>query len=75
MGIKLEGIHFHCGSGQHGSTSFKDAIDIARACIEKGKKLGHRMETLDLGGGFPAGDLTKNQIDILKATCNDPLGY
>ena len=22
MGIKLAGIHFHCGSGQHGSSSF-----------------------------------------------------
>lgn len=75
MGIKLEGIHFHCGSGQHGSTSFKEAIDIARSCIEQGRKLGHNMTTLDLGGGFPAGDLTKAQVDILKATYNDPLGY
>lgn len=22
LGVTLEGIHFHCGSGQHGSSSF-----------------------------------------------------
>lgn len=59
MGINIEGIHFHCGSGQHGSTSFKKAIDIAKACILKGREIGHNMEVLDLGGGFPAGELTK----------------
>lgn len=26
MGIRLEGIHFHCGSGQHGSSAFKRAV-------------------------------------------------
>jgi diaminopimelate decarboxylase len=51
MGIRLEGIHFHCGSGQHGSSSFRKAVNIARACMEIGREQGHRMETLDLGGG------------------------
>lgn len=26
MGVKLEGIHFHCGSGAHGSSAFNRAI-------------------------------------------------
>jgi len=26
--------------------------------MELGRKYGHPMEILDLGGGFPAGDLT-----------------
>lgn len=55
MGINLHGIHFHCGSGQHGSSAFKQAIDISTACMEIGRKIGHNMEVLDLGGGFPAG--------------------
>lgn len=33
MGIQLEGIHFHCGSGQHGSSSFKRAVLLARSCM------------------------------------------
>jgi len=37
--------------------------------------MGHTMETLDLGGGFPAAGLSENQIEILKSTCNDPLGF
>lgn len=55
MGVSLAGIHFHCGSGQHGSSSFQKAVDMARACISIGRQMGHKMETLDLGGGFPAG--------------------
>lgn len=57
MGIKLAGIHFHCGSGQHGSSSFAKAIDLARSCLFIGRKYGHSMEILDLGGGFPAGEI------------------
>jgi hypothetical protein len=41
MGINIYGIHFHCGSGQHGSKSFKTAIDIANMCMEIGKTYGH----------------------------------
>lgn len=30
---------------------------------------------MDVGGGFPAGNLNKKTIDALKGTRNDPLGY
>ena len=30
MGIALKGIHFHCGSGQHGSSGFGKAVQFAR---------------------------------------------
>jgi diaminopimelate decarboxylase len=77
MGIKLEGIHFHCGSGQNGSSSFKKAIKTAQLCMELGRKYGHNMETLDLGGGFPAGDLTPSVLSALELTKpeNNALGY
>lgn len=48
------GIHFHCGSGQHGSSAFERAILNARKCIEIGRQYGHQMKLLDIGGGFPA---------------------
>lgn len=60
MGINLAGIHFHCGSGLHGSKSFKQAIEIASICMEIGKKQGHRMEVLDLGGGYPSTSLSES---------------
>ena len=37
MGIKIHGIHFHCGSAQQGSDSFGKAVDLARECIRIGR--------------------------------------
>jgi len=65
MGIKLEGIHFHCGSGQHGSSAFKRAVILARSCMEIGRKYNHNMTILDVGGGFPSGDLNASTIEAL----------
>ena len=75
MGVKLKGIHFHCGSGQHGSSAFGRAVNLARKCLEIGRIYDHEMSLLDIGGGFPSGDLNKATIDALKVTRNDPLGY
>ena len=33
MGISLKGVHFHCGSGQHGSSGFSKAVTLARSCL------------------------------------------
>ena len=33
MGIQLKGIHFHCGSGMHGSSAFDRAVLLARKCL------------------------------------------
>jgi len=68
MGIKIKGIHFHCGSGLHGSSAFGRAVLLARRCMEIGRKYGHEMTLMDVGGGFPAGDLNKQTIDALKIT-------
>lgn len=75
MGIKLKGIHFHCGSGKDGSVNFRKSINMAKACLEIGRKYGHKMDLLDLGGGFPAGEIDRNMMDALYLTKNDPLGY
>lgn len=68
MGINLKGIHFHCGSGLNGSNGFGRAIQLARKCIKIGRKYGHQMHTLDIGGGFPAGDIPESTIEALKQT-------
>jgi len=33
------------------------------------------MSLLDIGGGFPVGDLSKMTIEALKPTQHDPMGY
>lgn len=43
--------------------------------MEIGRKYGHAMNILDLGGGYPAGELPESLVDILRQTQNDPLGY
>lgn len=74
-GVKLGGIHFHCGSGQNGAKNFDEAIEIARECIKIGREVGHSMEIMDIGGGLPADKLDKSLMETLKSTENDPLGY
>jgi diaminopimelate decarboxylase len=75
MGFKLKGIHFHCGSGQHGSSAFGRAVALARRCLEIGRAYGHEMTLMDIGGGFPSGELSQKTIQALQTTRNDPLGY
>lgn len=75
MGISLKGIHFHCGSGQHGSSAFGKAVTLARKCLEIGRIYDHEMTLLDVGGGFPSGELNEKTVNALKVTENDPLGY
>jgi diaminopimelate decarboxylase len=75
LGVNIKGIHFHCGSGMHGSSAFGKAVFLARQCLKIGREYGHEMSIMDVGGGFPSGDLNKKTIDALKVTENDPLGY
>jgi len=30
---------------------------------------------MDVGGGFPSGEISKNTLEALEMTRNDPLGY
>lgn len=75
IGIKLTGIHFHCGSKKMGTSSFGTAIKLARKCIEIGRLYGHQMSVLDIGGGFGSQTLSENIINDLKPTENDLLNY
>jgi diaminopimelate decarboxylase len=75
LGFSLHGIHFHCGSSKDGSDSFRKAVELSRDCIRIGRKYGHTMEILDIGGGFPSGEISSKLIEDLEATRNDPLNY
>jgi len=75
MGVTLAGIHFHCGSGQNGASNFREAVEKARECIRIGRRVGHTMEIVDIGGGLPADELSHDLVDALSLSHNDPLGY
>lgn len=38
--------------------------------MEIGKQMGHSMEVMDLGGGFPQGQIPEFLIDLLHSTAN-----
>lgn len=37
LGVNIKGIHFHCGSGMHGSSAFGKAVLLARQCMRIGR--------------------------------------
>eukprot|EP00808_Paulinella_micropora_P014876 g29974.t1 len=52
LGLKCVGISFHCGSGAS-VDAYRDALKDAKVAFDLGRKVGHPMELLDIGGGFP----------------------
>lgn len=76
LGHVLSGIAFHTGSNHHGSSeNIERALRMSRQCISIGRQYGHVMDTLDIGGGLPAGKLPQAIIDAITTTKDDPLGY
>jgi ornithine decarboxylase len=52
MGLPLEGVSFHVGSGCHDSEQYKKAICASDSAIHEMRKLGHDAKKIDIGGGF-----------------------
>lgn len=44
---------FHVGSGCRDFTVYRRAMSYAKKLFEHGQKIGLKMNTLDIGGGFP----------------------
>ncbi|GMT20492.1 hypothetical protein PFISCL1PPCAC_11790, partial [Pristionchus fissidentatus] len=47
---------FHVGSGCNDPSAFRAALEHTRTLFELGRALGHKMEIVDVGGGFPGGE-------------------
>lgn len=75
LGVRLHGVHFHSGSTRKGSLGYSKGISLARRCMRIGREYGHRMEVMDIGGGFPSGDLGDEWLKGLEGTRGDLLGY
>jgi ornithine decarboxylase len=55
LGIKTAGLSFHVGSQALGSATHVEAIEVCRDLMRAAGRAGHRLTTLDIGGGFPSG--------------------
>uniref|UniRef100_A0A5S6QFE0 ornithine decarboxylase n=1 Tax=Trichuris muris TaxID=70415 RepID=A0A5S6QFE0_TRIMR len=53
MELEVVGISFHVGSGCRDATAYAVAIAHARRLRDCGLFLGHPMNILDIGGGYP----------------------
>jgi len=72
LNIRIVGISFHVGSGCHDPTSFELAITHARRLFDIGLRIGHEMQLLDIGGGFPGNDeVLFNKIVGVISPCLD----
>ena len=50
--LRLGGLHLHIGSPVYEIQPYVDAVTKAQALIERLTEKGHKIEWLDLGGGF-----------------------
>ena len=50
--LRLAGVHLHIGSPIYDVAPYVDAVTKANALIDRLTKKGHKIEWLDMGGGF-----------------------
>lgn len=56
LGVAVVGASFHVGSDCQTPQSFRQAIADCRHVFEMGRRAGHDMSVLDIGGGFPGAE-------------------
>jgi len=59
LGVVVEGVAFHVGSGATHPAAFSHAIELARRAWDLGTATGFEMKVLDIGGGFQGGRVDK----------------
>lgn len=52
-GVNVRGIAFHVGSQSSDPAIYITALKVVRRLFDEAKKAGVRLDTLDIGGGFP----------------------
>jgi len=54
LGVRVSGLSFHIGSQALASAGHVAAIETCAALMEAARRAGSPLDTLDIGGGFPA---------------------
>jgi ornithine decarboxylase len=52
LGLNVVGVAFHVGSGASDPKAFTRAVKDARVVFDQAERLGFKIHTLDVGGGF-----------------------
>lgn len=70
LGISVIGVSVHVGSGCNNAAIFEKAITFMRSTFDAGLELGHPMNVLDIGGGFPGMDTQKISLPAIASYVN-----
>jgi len=62
--LDIVGFSFHVGSGCSSAENFYEAIRDCRSATDIAESIGIRVNTIDIGGGFPGVDRTVRFEDI-----------
>lgn len=54
LGLAVDGVSFHVGSGNANPSAWDDALKMAREALDMAKDEGFSPSVLNIGGGFPA---------------------
>jgi ornithine decarboxylase len=57
LGLNVEGVSFHVGSGCYAAEAFGDAVVLAREAFDIAADLDCNFSVLDIGGGFPGAQI------------------
>ncbi len=66
LGLKPYGISFHVGSQASDPEAWANVIQSLRSIIEDLRDLGIKLETLNLGGGYPCHYLSSENAPLLS---------
>lgn len=53
QGLVVEGISFHVGSQCTNFNNYVQALNLASSLFKEAESRGHKLQILDIGGGFP----------------------
>nr|XP_038966397.1 antizyme inhibitor 2 isoform X2 [Rattus norvegicus] len=71
--VEVVGVSFHIGSGCPDPQAYAQSIADARLVFQMGAELGHTMNILDLGGGFPGLEGAKVRFEEMASVINSAL--
>ncbi|KAE8160228.1 pyridoxal-dependent decarboxylase [Aspergillus tamarii] len=67
LGLIVEGVSFHVGSGASNADTFVTAVQNAKRVFQQGKQLGFNMHVLDVGGGFQDSNFEEMALTLQRA--------
>ncbi|NWX42296.1 AZIN2 inhibitor, partial [Steatornis caripensis] len=71
--VEVVGVSFHLGSRGLEPQAFARSAAAAQLAFEVGTELGYRMHLLDIGGGFPGTEDTRDRFEEMAAVINSAL--